>query len=173
MLRLAADENFDADIARGLLRRLPDLDIVRVRDADLSGADDPPVIECAAREGRIALTHDVSTVVSSPSTGCLLAAPCQASSRRLRQTLVRRSARRFKALCFSPRAAPMSGDERSSALGTKQFATRIATHILAKSLPNPLCIPLRRHVTSTDSNTADARGFASSRHLQPLGKALA
>jgi hypothetical protein len=40
MLRLAADENFNADIVRGLLRRLPDLDIVRVHDAGLSGADD-------------------------------------------------------------------------------------------------------------------------------------
>ena len=40
MLRLAADENFNADIVRGLLRRLPDLDIVRVQDAGLSGADD-------------------------------------------------------------------------------------------------------------------------------------
>ena len=36
MLRLAADENFNADIVRGLLWRLPDLDIVRVQDAGLS-----------------------------------------------------------------------------------------------------------------------------------------
>jgi len=41
MLRLVADENFNNDIVRGLLRRKPDLDIVRVQDADLSGADDP------------------------------------------------------------------------------------------------------------------------------------
>ncbi len=41
MLRLAADENFNADIVRGLLRRLPDRDIARVQDAGLSGADDP------------------------------------------------------------------------------------------------------------------------------------
>jgi hypothetical protein len=30
MLRLAADENFNADIVRGLLRRLPDLDTFRM-----------------------------------------------------------------------------------------------------------------------------------------------
>lgn len=65
MLRLAADENFNADIVRGLLRRLPDLDIVRVQDAGLSGADDPAVLEWAAREDRIVLTHDISTLVSS------------------------------------------------------------------------------------------------------------
>jgi hypothetical protein len=32
MLRFAADENFNADIVRGLRRRLPELDIVRVQD---------------------------------------------------------------------------------------------------------------------------------------------
>ena len=63
MLRLAADENFNADIVRGLLRRLPGLDIVRVQDAGLSGADDAAVLEWAARERRIVLTHDVSTLV--------------------------------------------------------------------------------------------------------------
>ncbi len=63
MLRLAADENFNADIVRGLLRRLPDLDVVRIQDAGLSGADDPEVLEWAAREGRVVLTHDVSTLV--------------------------------------------------------------------------------------------------------------
>ena len=63
MLRLAADENFNADIVRGLRRRLPELDIVRVQDAGLSGANDPSVLEWAAGEGRIVLTHDVSTLV--------------------------------------------------------------------------------------------------------------
>ncbi|MGD9099812.1 MAG: DUF5615 family PIN-like protein [Anaerolineae bacterium] len=62
MLRLAADENFNNNVVRGLLRRKPELDIVRVQDAGLSGADDPTVLEWAAREGRILLTHDVSTI---------------------------------------------------------------------------------------------------------------
>ena len=62
MLRLAADENFNNDIVRGLWRRKPDLDIVRVQDIGLSGADDPTVLEWAAQEGRILLTHDVSTI---------------------------------------------------------------------------------------------------------------
>ena len=62
MLLLAADENFNNDIVRGLLRRKPDLDIVRVQDAGLSGADDPTVLEWAAQERRILLTHDVSTI---------------------------------------------------------------------------------------------------------------
>ena len=62
MLRLAADENFNNDLVRGLLRRRPDLDIVRVQDAGLTSADDPTVLEWAAKEKRVLLTHDVSTV---------------------------------------------------------------------------------------------------------------
>ncbi|HWB17188.1 MAG TPA: DUF5615 family PIN-like protein [Vicinamibacterales bacterium] len=63
MLRFAADENFNADILRGLLRRVPDLDIVRIQDAGLSGADDEAVLEWAASDGRIVLTHDVTTLI--------------------------------------------------------------------------------------------------------------
>lgn len=62
MLRLSADENFNNGIVRGLLRWRPDLDIVRVQDAGLSGADDAMVLEWAAGEGRVLLTHDVSTI---------------------------------------------------------------------------------------------------------------
>jgi predicted nuclease of predicted toxin-antitoxin system len=64
MLRLAADENFSNDIVRGMRRRRPDLDIVRVQDAGLSAADDPTVLEWAAREGRVLLTHDVTTMTA-------------------------------------------------------------------------------------------------------------
>ena len=62
MLKLAADENFNNDILRGLLRRNPEVDVVRVQDAGLSGADDPAVLAWAAAEGRVLLTHDVATM---------------------------------------------------------------------------------------------------------------
>jgi hypothetical protein len=62
MLPLAADENFNNDIVRGGLRRNPRLDIVRIQDVGLSGADDEAVLEWAAREGRVLLTHDLSTL---------------------------------------------------------------------------------------------------------------
>jgi hypothetical protein len=62
MLLLAADEDVNNNILRGLLRRKPELDIVRVQDAGLSGTDDPAVLDWAAREGRVLLTHDVSTM---------------------------------------------------------------------------------------------------------------
>lgn len=62
MLRLAADENFNNDVFRGLLRRIPGLDIIRVQDAGLSGANDSMILEWAAQQGRVLLTHDVSTI---------------------------------------------------------------------------------------------------------------
>jgi hypothetical protein len=40
VLRLAADENLSGRIARGLRRRVPGLDLVRVQDAGLLGAGD-------------------------------------------------------------------------------------------------------------------------------------
>jgi hypothetical protein len=57
-----ADENLDGAIVRGLLRQRPGLDIVRVQDVGLSGAEDPAVLDWAARHGRVLLTHDVATM---------------------------------------------------------------------------------------------------------------
>jgi hypothetical protein len=62
VLRLATDENFNGDIVRGILRRMPHVDLVRVQDVGLSGADDATVLDWAAREARVLLTHDVSTI---------------------------------------------------------------------------------------------------------------
>jgi predicted nuclease of predicted toxin-antitoxin system len=62
MLRLLADENLNANIVRGLLRRLPTLDIVRTQDVGLTGADDPTVLAWAAGDRRVLVTHDVQTV---------------------------------------------------------------------------------------------------------------
>ena len=62
MLLLVSDENFNNDIVRGFLRRRPDLDIVRVQDVGLRGADDPSILEWAAQEGRVVLTHDAATM---------------------------------------------------------------------------------------------------------------
>ncbi|WP_200388716.1 DUF5615 family PIN-like protein [Thiocapsa imhoffii] len=38
---MLADENLDGNIVRGLLRRVQGVDVVRVQDVGLSGADDP------------------------------------------------------------------------------------------------------------------------------------
>lgn len=62
MLRLLADENFNNDIVRGVFRRKPNADIVRVQDVGLSKAPDPVVLTWAANTGRVLLTHDVRTI---------------------------------------------------------------------------------------------------------------
>ncbi len=64
MLRFAADHNFDGHILRGIRRRLPSSDIARAVDAGLSGAADPEILAWAAANGRVLLTHDVSTMVA-------------------------------------------------------------------------------------------------------------
>jgi hypothetical protein len=63
MLRFLADENFNGRIVRGLLRRLPELDIVRAQDLEaLYQAIDPVVLQWAADEQRVVLSHDISTM---------------------------------------------------------------------------------------------------------------
>jgi len=41
MLQFLSDENFDGDIVRGLVRREPNLDLLRVQDVGLREVDDP------------------------------------------------------------------------------------------------------------------------------------
>jgi hypothetical protein len=61
-MKFLADENFDNRIVRGLLRRWPDLDIIRVQDLEIAEADDPTILAWAAQAGRILLTHDERTI---------------------------------------------------------------------------------------------------------------
>ena len=62
MVLFLADENFNNQIIRGILRQRESVDLVRVQDVGLSGADDPQVLDWAARYERIVLTHDVATM---------------------------------------------------------------------------------------------------------------
>jgi hypothetical protein len=43
MIRFLADEDFDNRIVRGLQRRLPDLDLVRVQDTEVASGNDATV----------------------------------------------------------------------------------------------------------------------------------
>lgn len=62
-MRLLLDENFNNPIRVGLLRARPDLDMVRAQDIpEIAGKDDPTLLEWAAKEGRVLLTHDVRTL---------------------------------------------------------------------------------------------------------------
>ena len=62
MIRFAADEDFNHDIVRALRRSLPDIDIATVQDVEGSGWPDPRVLEWAAEDARVLLTHDVNTM---------------------------------------------------------------------------------------------------------------
>jgi predicted nuclease of predicted toxin-antitoxin system len=62
MPRFLADLNFNDHVVAGLRRRRPQIDLVRGRDVGLDGVPDPDVLEWAAANDRILLTHDKRTV---------------------------------------------------------------------------------------------------------------
>lgn len=61
-MRFAADENFNGDILYDLRSKLLELDVVRVQDTEMYKSDDPALLEWAAQENRILLTHDIRTI---------------------------------------------------------------------------------------------------------------
>jgi Domain of unknown function (DUF5615) len=61
-VKFLADENFNNDVIRGILRRNPTIDLIRAQDVGLSSTPDPIILEWCAKEGRILLTHDVATM---------------------------------------------------------------------------------------------------------------
>lgn len=63
-MRIAADENFNGKVLRGLQQRLPDIHVIRIQDKALYGATDPDVLAWCAQDKRILLTHDVETLVN-------------------------------------------------------------------------------------------------------------
>jgi GAF domain-containing protein len=62
MLRFLADENLNHHIVRACRLREPGIDIVTVQDVGLRGEDDATILEWAAANRRIVVTHDVSTM---------------------------------------------------------------------------------------------------------------
>ena len=64
MIKLAVDEDFNNRIVRGLLRRQPDVDVVRVQDVLTREErnDDPKILDWLATEQRVLFTHDVTTM---------------------------------------------------------------------------------------------------------------
>ncbi|HEV8061994.1 MAG TPA: DUF5615 family PIN-like protein [Gemmataceae bacterium] len=62
MLRLLSDENFHGDIIKGLFRKLPLIDLVRVWEVGLANRPDSIILEWAAGESRVLVTHDRRTM---------------------------------------------------------------------------------------------------------------
>ena len=56
------DEDLNGRIVRGVRRRMSGLDSNTVQGADLIQATDPAVLDWAAAEGRIVITHDHRTM---------------------------------------------------------------------------------------------------------------
>ena len=64
MVRLLVDQDFDHDILRGLIRRIPNLDVVTAHQIGLSAASDPELLAWAAEAERLIITHDRKTMPS-------------------------------------------------------------------------------------------------------------
>jgi predicted nuclease of predicted toxin-antitoxin system len=61
-VRYLFDEDFNGRIVIGVRRRMPSLDTVTVLEAGLKEAVDPAVLERAAAEGRVVVSHDHKTM---------------------------------------------------------------------------------------------------------------
>lgn len=64
MLRLASDADVHGDIIRGLRRRVPEIDLVRVQDALAENTLDPDVLAWTAAEKRVLITNDRNTMIA-------------------------------------------------------------------------------------------------------------
>ncbi len=62
-MKLLADENFKGAVVRELKKRKPELEIIRAQDTALFQAPDPILLEWAAQNDYIVLSHDVQTLV--------------------------------------------------------------------------------------------------------------
>ena len=62
MIKLLVDENFNNAIIRSVRLRVPYVEIVRVQDTEISGKADPHVLDWAAANGFVLLTHDINTM---------------------------------------------------------------------------------------------------------------
>lgn len=60
--KFQADADLNEDIVTGVLRRLPEIDFQTATEAGLQGVPDEHVLEIAARENRILVTHDRRTM---------------------------------------------------------------------------------------------------------------
>jgi hypothetical protein len=83
-IRFLADADLDNAIVQGVRRREPSIDFKSANDADLAGLPDDKVLEIAAGEGRVLVSHDKCTMpvhfaarikLGLRSPGVLLAVP--------------------------------------------------------------------------------------------------
>jgi predicted nuclease of predicted toxin-antitoxin system len=63
VLRLASDVDVHVEIVRGLRRRIPEIDLIRVQDALPEDTPDSDILVWAATENRVLITNDRNTMV--------------------------------------------------------------------------------------------------------------
>jgi hypothetical protein len=63
-VRFLADEDIQPAVIQGLRAREPAIDILDVKTAGLRGAEDPVLLESAAAQDRILITHDRNTMTA-------------------------------------------------------------------------------------------------------------
>ena len=56
------DENIESELSVQLRRHLPDIDLVDVRDVGLAQTPDEDILQWAADNGRVIITHDINTM---------------------------------------------------------------------------------------------------------------
>ncbi len=61
MIKILADQNFNGRILRGLKARIPELDVVETKIFGLEAFTDHQLLDWAADQDRIILTHDERT----------------------------------------------------------------------------------------------------------------
>lgn len=64
MLPLLSDEDLQGAIVAGLLLHFPGIDLVRVQDVGLMQTSDSIILEFAANQNRVIVTHDRSTMTA-------------------------------------------------------------------------------------------------------------
>jgi len=64
MLPLLSDEDLQGAIVDGLKLHFPGIDLVRVQDAGLMQTPDPIILEFAANQNRVIVTHDRNTMTA-------------------------------------------------------------------------------------------------------------
>ena len=64
-IRLLADADLNFAIVTGARLRDSRIDFLSAAEATLEGIGDPEVLALAARQGRILVSHDTSTITSS------------------------------------------------------------------------------------------------------------
>ena len=62
MIKILADQNFNGDILRGLNERIPELDCVATYEIGLAKYTDDKLLDWAANENRVIITHDAKTL---------------------------------------------------------------------------------------------------------------